>query len=178
MYAPGDTFSYGRFVVDNQYASRVRGAPGRDDRIGLGGAVWTVMNVRWVRAVLCGLAGGCVALGVSELSRPAPVKAFADKKTAGAELFATRGCAHCHGNDGQGTDRAPALRELRKKLSAAKINDQIVHGGQGMPAFGDSLQPNEVDELVEFLRAKKWITPPAAKEPAQPAKPAPETPGL
>lgn len=117
---------------------------------------------------------GGLWLGASGLAHPLTAAAE-DKKAQGAELFATRGCTHCHGNDGQGSDRGPALHELRKKLPADKINDQIVHGGQGMPAFGDSLKPEEVDELVAFLRAKKWITPPVvggtpapAAAPAQP----------
>ncbi len=105
------------------------------------------------------------------LGHPSPAAAFADKKAAGAELFSTRGCAHCHGEDGQGTDKAPALRELRKRLSTDRIRDQIVHGGQGMPAFGDSLKDEEVDELVSFLRAKKWVTPPAVVHPVEDAKP-------
>lgn len=119
------------------------------------------------------LVGVCV-----RLSHPAPAAAFADKKAAGAELFSTRGCAHCHGDNGQGTDKAPALRDLRKKLSADRIRDQIVHGGQGMPAFGDSLKDEEVDDLVSFLRAKKWVTPPAVVHPVETAKPATDQPGL
>lgn len=99
----------------------------------------------------------------------APVRAgaHADKRVEGAELFATRGCAHCHGENGEGTDRAPALRDVRKKLNAAKVQDQIVHGGQGMPAFGESMSAEEVDALVNFLRAKKWTPAPHAAEPAR-----------
>lgn len=108
---------------------------------------------------------------------PAPAAAFADKKADGAELFATRGCAHCHGDDGMGTEKGPSLRDVRKKLSADKVSDQIVHGGQGMPAFGDSLKAEEVGDLVSFLRAKKWVTPPAVVHPVE-AKPDGQAPGL
>ena len=141
-----------------------------DDKGPANTAVWCVMKNRlmWRTGLLCGVG----AIAMARWTHPAPAAAFADRKAAGAELFATRGCAHCHGDDGQGTDRAPGLRTLRKKLSADKIQDQIVHGGQGMPAFGDSLQPDEVQDLVAFLRAKTWITPPAPKA----AAPAP-TPG-
>jgi mono/diheme cytochrome c family protein len=98
---------------------------------------------------------------------PETASAHADKRAEGAELFATRGCAHCHGDTGEGTERAPALLQLRKKLSEQKIQDQIVHGGQGMPAFGESLNAEEVDSLVRFLRAKKWVS--APKPAAAPA---------
>ena len=118
------------------------------------------------------LAGSGLLLGT--LSRPTPVAASADRKAAGAELFATRGCAHCHGDNGQGTERGPNLHDLRKKLSEDKIHDQIVHGGQGMPAFGDSLTPDETGSLVAFLHAKKWITPPA--QPGSTPRPSPAVP--
>lgn len=102
-----------------------------------------------------------LGLLLSTLLQPTPVSAAGgDKKAAGAVLFATRGCAHCHGDNGQGTGRGPSLHDLRKKLSEDRVHDQIVHGGQGMPAFGDSLAPEETDDLVAFLRAKRWITPP------------------
>ncbi len=115
---------------------------------------------RWCLAVL---AWGGVAFGVAKLGHPTTAAAFADRKAAGAELFATRGCVHCHGDAGQGTERGPALRDLRKKLSANRMQDQIVHGGQGMPAFGDALKPEEVSALVSFLRAKTWlVVPPVA----------------
>ena len=113
-------------------------------------------------------------LAARPLQHPAPASAAPDQKQQGAELFATRGCTHCHGDDGQGTDRAPTLHNLRKKFPANRVHDQIVHGGQGMPAFGDALQPPEVDALVAFLRNKRWITPP--QPPTTPAAPAPQTP--
>lgn len=122
------------------------------------------------------LCGTALATAYVRLHRPVPAAAYADHKTAGAELFGSRGCAHCHGMDGKGTDRAPALRDLRKKISTDKMHDQIVHGGQGMPAFGDSLKPEEVDDLVSFLRAKKWIDPPAPPAGKDGAAPAPATP--
>lgn len=104
---------------------------------------------------VCGLA-------VSALRTPATVSAHADSKVEGAELFATRGCTHCHGVDGQGTDSGPSLRQLRKKLSSEQIERQIVAGGQAMPAFGDTLDHEQVASLVAFLKAKKWISAPAA----------------
>jgi mono/diheme cytochrome c family protein len=91
---------------------------------------------------------------------PCPLPAQARAPKQGAEVFASAGCAHCHGDQGQGTDDGPALRSLRKRLSAARIRSQIVHGGKEMPAFGDSLTPLQVNDLVAFLRAKTWIPAP------------------
>jgi len=50
---------------------------------------------------------------------------------------------------------------VRTQLKAAQIADQIKHGGQKMPAFGDSLSQDEIMQLVSFLRAKH----PRAKSP-------------
>ncbi len=125
------------------------------------------LGTRSVAALL----GACGAIAVLSTSmvRPAPAAASVDKKAAGAELYATRGCAHCHGYDGKGTEKGPSLLNERKKKSAGAIQEQIVHGGGEMPAFGDVLKPDEVDDLVSFLRAKKWEglpAPPPAPSPA------------
>jgi mono/diheme cytochrome c family protein len=128
-----------------------------------GGTVWRWRNRGGPRLLLLPL--GCLlallALGVS---RPARVAAKTDKKLEGAQLFATRGCSHCHGPDGEGTDSGPSLRSVHTRLSAAQIQHQIVNGGKQMPAFGGILNSNEIESLVAFLRAKKWITAPPLPE--------------
>ncbi len=119
------------------------------------------------------------ALGTYEFRSfhaPPAAAAATDKHLEGAELFATRGCTHCHGPNGEGTEGGPALRELRKHLSAERITDQIAHGGGAMPAFGDVLQPAEIESLVVFLRAKKWVAAPTPPAPANPAAPVAPTP--
>lgn len=94
------------------------------------------------------------------LSASAPVGAKPNQAMEGAELFATRGCTHCHGAEGKGTDQGPSLRELRKHRRPAEIERQIVYGGGAMPAFGDTLDHAQVESLVSFLRAKTWIQAP------------------
>ncbi len=97
---------------------------------------------------------------------PLHTSAHADSRREGAELFATRGCAHCHGVDGDGTDSGPSLLKLRRKLKPQQIEEQILHGGQAMPAFGDTLTHEEIESLVSFLRAKNWTpAPPHAEQP-------------
>lgn len=114
------------------------------------------------RVSLAGLAlAGALALMQLASPQTSPVSAHVDRKLQGAELFATRGCTHCHGTDGTGTDNGPSLRSVRKQRSTAQIRNQIVHGGKEMPAFGDTLTRDQVSSLVTFLRARTWITPPA-----------------
>lgn len=76
-------------------------------------------------------------------------------RTEGAVLFQEKGCAHCHGSDAHGTDRAPTLAGCGKRLHAAGIEKQIREGGKQMPAFGDSLSDDEVRALVEFVKHQK-----------------------
>lgn len=83
----------------------------------------------------------------------------AEKKVEGARLFASSGCAHCHGATGEGTDSGPSLRDVHRKLKKRQIETQIVAGGGAMPAFGKALDPEQVKALVAFLRAKTWVVP-------------------
>jgi mono/diheme cytochrome c family protein len=96
-----------------------------------------------------------------------PVQAFSKQsREAGAVTFRDKGCEHCHGVDGIGTDRGPDLSGIGKRWKKDRIEQQIRDGGGGMPPFGDALQPDELKALVDYLSAKrkihKTIQPPAA----------------
>jgi mono/diheme cytochrome c family protein len=95
-----------------------------------------------------------------------PAQAASDAPKRGAEVFATHGCIFCHGPQLAGTERAPKIADVRKRLKPDQIEHQIHDGGKGMPAFGEQLQPEEIADLVAFLRTKhpeKLLPPPAAK---------------
>lgn len=84
---------------------------------------------------------------------------------AGAVLFRDKGCVHCHGAGGIGTQKGPSLTDLRKsKLwTPAKMTEQILNGGQKMPPFADSITDPEVAQIVAYLRAKQRPVPPPAQ---------------
>ena len=108
--------------------------------------------------VLGVIVGGIVLLGFSIIPNPTSGRVQASSKQgreAGAVLFHEKGCEHCHGVDGVGTDRAPALTTIGKRRKKAQIEQQIEKGGNGMPAYGKVLQPDEIKWLVEFLHAKR-----------------------
>src|SRR5580693_1095099 len=76
--------------------------------------------------------------------------ASAQDKSAGQRSFETR-CAICHGGDGHGTDRGPAIYNK----TAARDNQSItsvVRGGLpgGMPAF--QIADAELADLTAYLR--------------------------
>jgi mono/diheme cytochrome c family protein len=76
-------------------------------------------------------------------------------RVAGAELFKEKGCEHCHGPDGVGTNRGPSLMTVGKRMKKDQIGHQIREGGKEMPPFGDVLNDDETHKLVEYLAHKK-----------------------
>jgi mono/diheme cytochrome c family protein len=74
----------------------------------------------------------------------------------GAAVFHEKGCEHCHGADLAGvTDKGPSLLNVGKQFRKDAIEKQIREGGREMPAFGDSMQTDEVTALVEMLAKRK-----------------------
>lgn len=110
---------------------------------------------------------GCAGLLLAGLCAGGPqVAAGSTPAARGAELFAAKGCAHCHGPAGVGGEIGPDLQLVRKRMTAAAMVRQIHDGGQAMPAFGDSLTAEEIDDLVAYLRTKRKLV-------RVPAKPVP-----
>lgn len=86
--------------------------------------------------------------------------------TSGAELYAQT-CARCHGAEGQGTRRAPALnvRTFFDQYTADAALLQVVSRGvpgTAMPAWGDRLSARELEGIVAFIRTWEPTAPEAA----------------
>lgn len=112
-------------------------------------------------AAVLGLAGTACWLvaGLGLQATASAPSAFADStavKLQGAALFHEKGCEFCHGADARGiAEKGPDLSTVGKKLKKDAIERQVRDGGGGMPAFGTTLQPDELAALVAFLSAKK-----------------------
>jgi alcohol dehydrogenase (cytochrome c) len=80
----------------------------------------------------------------------------ADPVEAGRARFNVR-CAGCHGQDGLGGERAPAIgKGQQQHLDDDKTLRNLIHNGiadRGMPAFGN-LPAAEFDQLVAFARSR------------------------
>ena len=84
-----------------------------------------------------------------------PSSATGNPVEAGRARFNVR-CAGCHGQDGLGGERAPAIgRAWRSRMeSEATLRDTILHGipESGMPAF--NVPAAELQQLVAFLQSR------------------------
>jgi cytochrome c6 len=89
----------------------------------------------------------------------APAASVAEFANARANYSAN--CEACHGPNGDGgvvkidnkQIKVPALHaEHAIKHTDAEIIDYITNGHEAMPAFKDKLRPEEITELVSFVR--------------------------
>lgn len=91
-----------------------------------------------------------------------------------------KNCKLCHGTNGEGGRvkledgtklKVPTFREGHAlRHTDADFVKQITKGGDGMPAFGEKLKPEEINDLIRFIRHEfqGGMTPPA--EPMKPMK--------
>jgi len=73
---------------------------------------------------------------------------------AGKEIFVAN-CGSCHTLDDAGTTGSigPNLDDL--DVSTAQVEDQVRNGGGGMPAFGDQLSDEEIQEVAAYVVAAR-----------------------
>lgn len=82
-------------------------------------------------------------------------------RTPGESLFKTK-CAVCHGADGKGetpVGKANKQRDLGSVDVQKQSNDElsaIISSGKGkMPGYGKSLKPEQIKDLVAYIRTLK-----------------------
>lgn len=82
------------------------------------------------------------------------VDAIAEREgdeAAGAEMFAER-CTGCHGPTGEGSGFAPSLFERVPLRDDASILRTLVQGRGRMPAWGETLNDQEIADIFAYLR--------------------------
>jgi mono/diheme cytochrome c family protein len=84
---------------------------------------------------------------------PASRAASRSQREHGAELFNANGCLHCHVMGKVGGHKGPDLSGVGRSVKPIAIRNQIIDGGNGMPAFGDVFEAKELDDLIEYLRS-------------------------
>jgi cytochrome c6 len=96
-----------------------------------------------------------VSIGFITLTLPSFVRAQDD-----AEKIYKTHCALCHAPDGSGSSpsgKALKAEDLRsdvvQKKSDAELTAAVTNGKGKMPAFGKKLKPDQIAQLVAYIRA-------------------------
>lgn len=69
---------------------------------------------------------------------------------AGESVFAEN-CSVCHGSDGHGGSGGPDLRTMTLAKTEEGSIQQVTNGGGGMPAFGEQLSPEEIEDVASYV---------------------------
>ena len=102
---------------------------------------------------------GLAALGCKPSLPPSkPLADLTPQEAVGYQVFQSH-CAACHFADRDGSLHGPSLHGLYKKPympSGAPANDDrvasvILHGHNLMPAMGNTLDEQQLDQLVAYL---------------------------
>jgi cytochrome c oxidase subunit 1 len=75
---------------------------------------------------------------------------------AGAEVFASAGCGGCHvlADAGATGTVGPAL-DGNAALTQELVVDRVANGQGAMPAFGDQLSPEEIEDVAAYVMSAK-----------------------
>jgi mono/diheme cytochrome c family protein len=93
-----------------------------------------------------------------KVRQAAPINA--SLATQGKALFATSGCADCHGSDGLKGGAGPSLKNIWKTNPDPEFYERYIHAPTSvdpqstMPPFGN-LNNQELAAIAEFLRAPR-----------------------
>ncbi|TMA34126.1 MAG: cytochrome c [Deltaproteobacteria bacterium] len=83
----------------------------------------------------------------------------ASSADSSADLFKAK-CAMCHGENGAGKGKVPALSsaEVQQKSDAdfkTALEKGVKNDKGMMPGYGGKLTPEQIDELVKYVRSLK-----------------------
>ncbi|MGH2448069.1 MAG: cytochrome b N-terminal domain-containing protein [Chloroflexota bacterium] len=73
----------------------------------------------------------------------------------GANLVHLEGCLACHQINGVGGLKGPDLTQVGSELSYDQFVIRLLHGGGGMPSYGNTMHPKELADLVAYLQSLK-----------------------
>jgi len=94
-----------------------------------------------------------------------PIPVTEESLALGTSLYSTS-CSRCHGPEGQGSQRAPALnvRSFLTGTTDPAIQQIVTLGvpGTAMPVWGDRLTDTEIQAVVGFIRSWEPMAPEVA----------------
>jgi mono/diheme cytochrome c family protein len=107
---------------------------------------------------LLAAAGVVAAVGCGHLAPSKPLAELTPQEAAGQRIFVSR-CSGCHYADREKGLNGPGLEGLFRKpylpsgaaAKDARVTAVIVHGKNMMPALGNTLTDQELDDLMAYL---------------------------
>jgi len=119
----------------------------------------TVLLALALIAILPAIADSAQGLRKDLGTRPAATASAVQQVVSGRELF-HRQCASCHFTDTTAQKIGPGLKRLYsrltfsdgKKVTDASLSKWIEAGGKNMPGFKESMKPEQIRELVSYIR--------------------------
>ena len=114
-------------------------------------------SLRWLALAIVAI--GASACNSADSGGPPPLSAAAQR---GSTVYQAR-CAPCHDVDHpELLKQPPKLDGLFKKpalpsgapVNEAEIRSVILHGRDTMPAFDQTIEDSEVNDLIQFLHTK------------------------
>jgi mono/diheme cytochrome c family protein len=110
-----------------------------------------------------------------EATAQAVVKSTPTPDAAAGQVIFDSTCYACHGTNGQGTDRAPALnsKDLLTQFDDNWFRQTISAGrpAKGMPTWGNVLSPEQIDNVVAYIRSWQATAPTVLTPAASPSAP-------
>jgi ubiquinol-cytochrome c reductase cytochrome b subunit len=91
---------------------------------------------------------------------PASIANLKGDALKGAHLMSSQACTACHMVHGVGGRRGPNLTNIGNELTEGELIWRIAHGGGGMPAYGNTLKPAQIQQLVAYLQTLRDTAPP------------------
>jgi mono/diheme cytochrome c family protein len=117
--------------------------------------------MRWIAAAMVAAGVGMMAAGVvgcRSVAPPVPLEQLNAQQMHGHDVFQAR-CGQCHYDRRNGGLHGPTLEGVFKRQnlpSGAPANDErvtvtIVHGHNLMPAMGNAVDGQDLEDLLAYL---------------------------
>jgi len=87
----------------------------------------------------------------TEPTPPPPTEAAGDPAAGKGVFLGTAGCASCHTLSDAGATGAVGPNLDAAKPPYEKVEAQVTNGGGGMPAFGDTLSEQQIEDVAAYV---------------------------
>ena len=97
-------------------------------------------------------------------------RTFTASNCKAALLLQSKQCRNCHAIGDEGGHRGPDLSDVGTRMNEPELVRQVIQGGGNMPAYGNTLTPQEVKALVAYLVSLRPPNTIPAQNPAIPLR--------